>query len=168
MKAIYLLRHAKSDWNTPFGNDHERRLNTRGVRSAKEIGKHLSVNVEPPDLVLCSTSTRTRETIDLVLSESNWSAPVTFESGIYEATIQDVLHILNGLPDATEVVMIVGHQPTTGAVATWLLGGIPVEVPTCSFIHLDVDIEDWNTIGPGCARLQHYAVPKHFNDGISD
>lgn len=168
MKSIYLLRHAKSDWNTPFGNDHDRRLNDRGIASAGVIGKHLSSAVSPPQLILCSTARRTRETTDLLTSASNWKAPISFDAGIYNAGTEDILSRIRLIPETIDVVMIVGHQPTTGAVASLLLGGEQIDVPTCAFLHLEAIVDNWSTVRPGCATLNHYAIPRDFMEDTFD
>lgn len=38
MKELYLLRHAKSDWDDDSISDHERPLNKRGFRDAPAMG----------------------------------------------------------------------------------------------------------------------------------
>ncbi|MDA1027911.1 MAG: histidine phosphatase family protein [Bacteroidetes bacterium] len=168
MKSIYLLRHAKSDWSTPFGNDHDRKLNDRGIASAGVIGRHLSSAVKPPQLILCSTARRTRETIELLTSASNWKAPVSFDAGIYDASTEDIFSRIRLVPETIDIVMIVGHQPTTGAVASLLLDGTPVEIPTCAFLYLEAKVDNWFTIGKGCATLKHYAIPRDFMEDTFD
>ena len=37
-KYLYLMRHAKSDWGDPTVSDHDRILNTRGLRNAPYMG----------------------------------------------------------------------------------------------------------------------------------
>jgi phosphohistidine phosphatase SixA len=66
MHTLYLLRHAKSSWADPTLLDHERPLAPRGRRDAKRIATHLAQLGIEPELVLCSTAARTRETLELV------------------------------------------------------------------------------------------------------
>lgn len=61
-KTFILIRHAKSDWDDPLLDDHDRPLNPRGHPSAPRIGKWLSAQGVIPDTVLCSSALRTRET----------------------------------------------------------------------------------------------------------
>ena len=71
-RTLLLLRHAKSDY--PAGvADHERPLAPRGKREAALAGDWLRANVPAVDAVLCSTATRTRET----LARTRIDAPVT-------------------------------------------------------------------------------------------
>src|SRR4030095_11832023 len=62
MRTLQLLRHAKSDWDRPAGDDHERVLAARGQRPATLVGVHLAQQATAPELVLCSTALRAVET----------------------------------------------------------------------------------------------------------
>ena len=60
-RRLILMRHAKSSWDNPFAEDHQRPLNGRGKRSAKAIGEWLRAQGYLPDQILSSSATRTRE-----------------------------------------------------------------------------------------------------------
>ena len=69
MKTLYIIRHAKSDWNNPGLRDFERPLNKRGLRDAPFMGKKLvDLNVAP-ELIVCSPANRTTETVKLIGNE---------------------------------------------------------------------------------------------------
>ncbi|MBV9338789.1 MAG: histidine phosphatase family protein, partial [Solirubrobacterales bacterium] len=65
-RQLYVLRHAKSSWDDPMLDDHDRPLAPRGRKAAKLIGEHIQKAGIEPDQVLCSSSRRTRETLDAV------------------------------------------------------------------------------------------------------
>ncbi len=64
MKRLYLLRYAKSSWKDTSLPDHDRPLAGRGRRAAKAIAGHLREHGIEPELVLCSTARRARQTLD--------------------------------------------------------------------------------------------------------
>ena len=68
MKSLYLLRHAKSSWADSSLADHDRPLSRRGRRAAPLMGAYLRDGGHRPELVLCSTSARTRETLEAVIA----------------------------------------------------------------------------------------------------
>ncbi|MFE6686352.1 SixA phosphatase family protein [Streptomyces sp. NPDC057743] len=71
---LIVLRHAKSAW--PEGvPDHERPLAGRGRRDAPAAGRWLRQRHCAPDVVLCSTSRRTRETWERIAAELGPSEP---------------------------------------------------------------------------------------------
>src|SRR4029450_3931458 len=83
MHTLYLLRHAKSSWADPTLPDHERPLARRGRRDAKRIAKHLVRLGIQPQLVLCSSAERTRETFDRVRSALGAASTVSLEAQLY-------------------------------------------------------------------------------------
>src|SRR3982074_1744190 len=62
---LLLLRHAKSDWSGK-ADDHARPLSARGKRTAPRMGACMHAKGYEPELVLCSTAERTKETLELV------------------------------------------------------------------------------------------------------
>ena len=105
MKIIF-LRHAKSDWSEPDAADHDRPLNPRGRAAAAKMGGWLRSRGHLPDLVLCSSAARTRETLDgLGLPE----ARVEMRPDLYQADAKAILAAVEGAE--AECVLVVGHNP---------------------------------------------------------
>ena len=91
-RTLLLLRHAKSDY--PAGvADHDRPLAARGVREAALAGDWLRAHTPAVDAVLCSTATRTRET----LARTRIEAPVSYVDRLYDATPGAVIEEINGV-----------------------------------------------------------------------
>jgi len=67
-RLLTLVRHAKSSWNTPGQQDHERPLNERGMRDAPIMAKRLLDKGCIPDLILCSSAVRTQQTAQYFLN----------------------------------------------------------------------------------------------------
>ncbi|MDT5249547.1 MAG: phosphohistidine phosphatase, partial [Mycobacterium sp.] len=90
--TLLLLRHAKSDY--PDGvADHERPLARRGIREAGLAGDWIRANAPAVDAVLCSTATRTRET----LARTRIDAPTEFVDRLYDSTLAATIDVINGL-----------------------------------------------------------------------
>ena len=62
-KQLVLIRHAKSSWADPTLADHDRPLNERVQQAAALVGLHLRAEGLHPDLVLCSSARRARQTL---------------------------------------------------------------------------------------------------------
>ena len=89
MKELMLLRHAKSDWGDPSLCDHERPLSARGRRAAPAMAQRILADDAVPDLVLCSTSRRTRETwalVDGILDATGVRPAVDYHEDLYLAS----------------------------------------------------------------------------------
>ncbi|MGI9509773.1 MAG: SixA phosphatase family protein, partial [Geminicoccaceae bacterium] len=114
MRRLLLLRHAKSSWDQRDQEDVQRPLAPRGRQAAPLIGRHLSGQGLVPDLVLCSTAERARQTLALVRAEwdraDGEGAAVEMRASLYLAPPGEMLAALRRLDDATESVMIIGHN----------------------------------------------------------
>jgi phosphohistidine phosphatase SixA len=108
-KLLVLLRHAKSSWADPSIPDHDRPLNGRGRDAAARVGRHLRRDGPRPELVLCSSSTRTRQTLELL--ELRPRPVVLVEDGIYGATASGLLTRVREVPARYGTVLVIGHNP---------------------------------------------------------
>ncbi len=163
---LYLLRHAKSSWDDPALTDHERPLAPRGCRDAKRIASHLRERAIEPELVLCSTAARTRETLELV--RPSLGAPtVLLEEELYGASADELLARLRRVPDEVESVLLVGHNPGLQELALVLAAGgdelerLEAKFPTAALATLAL-ATTWSRLGPDGATLGEYVVPKQL------
>ncbi len=166
MPALYLLRHAKSSWADPTLADHERPLAPRGRRDAKRIAKHLRRLGYEPELILCSSAVRTRETLELLRSAVPASA-VNIEEDLYAASREELFARLRLVPDAVVSVMLIGHNPGLQQLALELasagdeLERLAARFPTAALATF-VLAKSWSRLAPAGATLEAYVVPKQL------
>lgn len=172
MKTIYLLRHAKSSWKDATLDDFDRPLNKRGRRAAKLVGQFLAKNEIEPAQILCSSSQRTRETLECLQKTIGASIPTRFEKGIYLATAPDLLKRLRGLGDSLSSVMVIGHNPGMERLALMLAatGGngatrMADKFPTGALAVLTADVDAWEHLAPEMARLDAFVCPRDLEAG---
>lgn len=113
-RTLLLLRHAKSAY-PPGVVDHERPLAARGIREAALAGDWIRANAPSVDAVLCSTATRTRQT----LARTGIEAPAVFDDRLYDATAGTVIDVINGAADV-DTLLVIGHEPTMSQLAVGL------------------------------------------------
>ena len=168
MKQLFLLRHAKSSWDDNSLADHDRPLSERGRAAAPRIGAYMRGGGYLPDLVLCSTSTRTRLTLDAVLAELGVEPAIEFEEELYLAAPGEMLDLVRSVPDTVEAVLMVAHNPGTGMLAAALSGdGLPqrmnlmrAKFPTTGLAIIELSVDRWkDTIG-GCGTLKEFVRPR--------
>lgn len=117
MRTLVLMRHAKSDY--PHGvPDHQRPLAPRGEREAALAGDWLRSSIGNIDAVLCSSATRTRQTLE----RTGIDAPASFLDELYDAYPGAVIEQINKVGDDVTTLLVVGHEPTTSHVALGLAG----------------------------------------------
>jgi phosphohistidine phosphatase len=151
MPHLYLLRHAKSSWDDPGLTDHDRPLAPRGRRAAKAIGAYLGEQGIEPELVLCSSATRARETFERLRLPD-----VEIEPGLYGASANVLLARLREVPPAVESVMLVGHNPGIEDVVHRLApGALRGKFPTAALATLAMP--DWHG---DAAELEAFIRPR--------
>src|SRR5205085_6356597 len=101
----------------PGESDLERVLTPRGREQAERVGRWLAEVLPAQARVLSSPALRTRQTAQAL------GRPFDTASSLGPgASVNDLL-LAAGWPDAPRPVMIVGHQPTLGMAAAWLMSG---------------------------------------------
>ena len=108
--SLILLRHAKSDWNSGAPGDFDRPLAQRGRKDAPGMGKWMKTNGIIPDLILCSPALRARETLEAANSELGVER-IVYESGIYGASLDALLGLVDQYSQSSGNFMITGHNP---------------------------------------------------------
>lgn len=169
MLTLSLLRHAKSSWDDLDLDDFERPLAKRGVTAAPQMGQVLRELDLKPDLVLCSTSVRTRATLALVLLELGPPPPeVHYEDGLYLATPPKMLSYVRKVEDGTRHVMLVGHNPGTHSLALELTGmarredmaDLASKFPTAGLAIMTFEAERWRDVKSGTGHLKVFMTPR--------
>jgi phosphohistidine phosphatase len=168
MRRLYLLRHAKSSWDDPDLDDHDRPLARRGRRASKLIGEHLRHEGLPPSLVLCSSAKRARQTLDGIAAGLVGSE-VSVEPGLYRASAASLLSRLREVPPEVESVMLIGHQPAIQDLALQVAGGgaererMEGKFPTAALATFAVPGR-WSELSPAGGQLVAYVKPKELDD----
>jgi phosphohistidine phosphatase len=146
---LYLLRHAKSSWEFFDLPDHDRPLAPRGERAAKAMAQHLRERGIAPEVVLCSTATRARETLERVGLEG------VLEPGLYGASAATLLNRVHEVE--AESLMLVGHNPALHDLALRLLRTAPAELerklPTGALVAMELGAD-------GRAELLEFTRPR--------
>jgi phosphohistidine phosphatase len=168
MRTLYLLRHAKSSWSEPSLPDRERPLAPRGRRAAKRIAAHLARLEIEPALVLCSSATRARETLELV-RPAFVEAPVQIEEELYAASADRLLERLRAVSDTVASVMLIGHNPGLHDLALTLastgaeLERLSAKLPTAALVTLALPEATWSGLAEGDAELAAFVVPRQLD-----
>lgn len=169
MRTLYLLRHAKSSWDDPALADHDRPLAARGIRATPVMADHLRHAGIVPDVVLCSSSRRTRETLDLLGDAIPATSDVRVEEGLYHASADTLLRRIRMLSDSTRQAMLIGHNPAMQELAILLAGSgehlarLIRKFPTAALASLDTSIDRWKDLAAGCATLTGFVRPKDLD-----
>jgi phosphohistidine phosphatase len=160
-RRLVILRHAKAEHGGVL-DDHVRTLALEGRRQAGAVGASLREAGLAPDVVLCSSAVRTRQTWDLVRNALGADvAHVEVADALYSAGSRELLDLVRSVDPEAGTVLVVGHEPTVSQAAALLAGPgsdetallrVRTGVPTASYSVLEPDAA-WSALEPDGARL---------------
>lgn len=171
MKTLLLLRHAKASRDDLRLSDIDRPLTGRGRRAAALMGRVLAERKLVPDLVLCSTARRARETYDGLAPALGSVPEVRFEQGLYLAEPPELLRHVKMVPDSIGTVLLIGHNPGLERFAVRLAGSaagdslerIRAKYPTGALAVLRFDVSSWQDVAPSSGRLDDFVAPRDLD-----
>lgn len=113
---LILWRHAEAAEGFP---DIARELTPKGLKQAERMATWLKKNLPENTRMIVSPAMRTQQTAGML--RDDFITDKTIGPG---AGVEAILAAANW-PDATSTVLMVGHQPTIGEVASYLIPVIP-------------------------------------------
>ena len=116
---LILWRHAEAVEIGPTEDDLQRELTPKGERQAQRMAEWLNQRIAHSSRILVSPAVRCQQTAKALGKKFKTSielAPDGNGEGLLKAA---------RWPDSNEPVLIVGHQPTLGLVASFLLTHLP-------------------------------------------
>jgi phosphohistidine phosphatase len=169
VKTLWLLRHAKASAGGDGLADRDRPLNARGRDAAEQIGRHLGERGARFDLVLCSSSLRTRETAEHVAKGLGTALPIEFEDELYLASERDLRGRIQEVDDDVSSLMLIGHNPGIAELALQLatrghpeaLADMRRKFPTAALAELTVHAQRWRHFARGC-ELASFVTAKQL------
>ncbi len=164
---LILTRHAKSSWDDPTVDDHDRALNARGNIAAKAIGAWMAQNRYCPETVFSSTARRTSETWAHIAKHCNQNAEVQFTSALYLASPDRMLTILQGC--RARSAMLIGHNPGTAMLAAALVNSAPehpkfTQYPSAATTVISFEVDSWADVTLHSGRVEAFIVPRDLTD----
>jgi phosphohistidine phosphatase len=174
MRRLVLFRHAKAEPHGSHDSDQDRALTPEGREAARGMGAWLEAEGIVPDLVVCSTAVRTRQTWAEAEQGFEPLPPVQFEELIYEASPQELLEVVRNTDGEVRTLLLVGHNPGMESLTALLAESAEPEVaerfekkfPTAALAVLDFEDMPWAAIEEKEAWLFAFETPKHL--GLKD
>jgi phosphohistidine phosphatase len=159
--TLLLLRHAKSDWEAPYGgDDFERPLARRGEKAAARMGRFLRAIDAVPAAVVTSAAVRARTTVELAAQAGGWTCPVRETRRLYGASPEQVVEEIRNVEGDPSPLLVAGHEPTWSSLLSLLAGGGAFRLPTAALACLKCEAAAWADLAPGAASLAWLVTPK--------
>jgi phosphohistidine phosphatase len=116
---LVLWRHAEAASGEP---DEGRKLTAKGEKQARRVAEWLHNRLPDTAKILSSPAKRAQQTAQ-ALAEASHRKIKTIEALAPAATVDEVLDAI-GWTGGSGTLVVIGHQPTLGRVASRLLAGV--------------------------------------------
>ncbi|MDN4479068.1 SixA phosphatase family protein [Demequina lignilytica] len=159
MPTLIIARHAKAEAPAAGLSDADRALELIGRKASTRLGQVAARAGINPDLALISPALRTQQTWNLMAGAFSGVEERVVED-LYETHVAGMVEILQELGEVETVVMV-GHEPTSSALAAHLAGPgsdktslqrVAHGLPTGTAAVIDLEC-DWASVGSRCGRL---------------
>jgi phosphohistidine phosphatase len=180
MKTMILMRHAKSDRSDLDCEDHDRPLSKRGEADSVRMGEWLREAGFSPKVILCSTATRAKATLDLMRPALPAGVKIRLRRPLYMAVPREILAEAAKVPEDTDPLLILGHNPGLSHLASWLVGqqagrpdarkalaSLRKKFPTGAIAVIELPIESWSELDGERGILRNFVTPRQVAEGIS-
>jgi len=165
MKRLFIIRHAKSNWDNLLIKDFDRPLNKRGEKDAPRMAKRLKESRVFPDVILSSPAKRALATCQefcriLKLPEKQ----IITQQKLYHANEDDILDVVRNIKDRKgdeeEIVFLFGHNPGLTEFVNSLLNEDIDNIPTCGIVSCALTAKSWDDVTWGSGELDFFDYPK--------
>jgi phosphohistidine phosphatase len=161
MKTLFLIRHAKSSWADIGARDIDRVLNDRGHKDAPEMAKFLHNKGISPDLIVSSPAKRAVMTAGYFANELGIPLEnIDIQTDIYEADEATLRHIVRGLPDVANTILLFGHNPTFTYFANRYTKDYIDNIATCGIVQYNLNAQHWADFNEITVKVEGYFYPK--------
>jgi phosphohistidine phosphatase len=169
-KTLLLMRHGEAKDAAAGESDFERHLTSHGDAVVRAQGTVMMDKNLWPDVVLVSSSTRTRQTADLLRMswEGDMEPMIENRTDLYHSTPDAIIHMIRAQDPNHSTVMVIGHNPVIHQLSLSLLkpeeaNKFPTlkntfQPATCAVMQLAM--RSWAEIGPQKAELSDLLLPK--------
>ncbi len=126
--TLYIVRHAIAEEYAASGREEDRRLTAEGASKMRRAALGLQKLAVAPSVIWSSPLVRARQTAEILSAVLAEGARVAerdvLAPGQPSAAVLDAVRGLRGASS----VMLVGHEPDLGGLASYLLTGSPTRV----------------------------------------
>jgi phosphohistidine phosphatase len=118
---LVLLRHGKAE-KQYHGSDFERDLTETGCDRTKSVANYMREQQLLPDIIISSSAKRAIATTNIVCDIFSINTNmIKIRTDLYDAESDDVLTIIQQLPETVMRVLLVGHNPALEVLAEQLV-----------------------------------------------
>ena len=161
MKTLYLMRHAKSSWETTGIADDHRQLLPKGVRKTKLVANYMIRDGGKIDLMLSSQAVRAYETAKIMAACLDYPVEnILKDRRIYDGPYDRMLDLIYSTSNDADSLMIIGHNPLITQLANLFLHPGIENMPTSAVVCISFQSAKWEEIPVSRSEKKFYIFPK--------
>ena len=163
LRNICFVRHAKSSWDDISLADFDRPLSNRGERDAPFMASKMIELHNIPDLVVTSPALRARTTARIFADAADLTSDAFItDERLYEASVQDIIRVVQDQEDRFQSIFVVGHNPGMTVLANSFAGVDIDNVPTCGVVQAKSMVKSWSDWTPETSAFVGFYYPKQY------
>ena len=161
MKILYLIRHAKSSWDSPTQNDFDRPLNARGVKDAPVMARRLLDRKVKIDAFISSPAMRAKQTCFAFMDVFERDASqIQLQSQLYLAEPEVLAQAIAAIPAVVSAAAVFSHNNGLTDYANTLTNATVDNMPTCSIFAVKADVDSWKDFAKAKKEFLFFDYPK--------
>ena len=161
MKSLLLVRHAKSGWDNPLLQDHDRPLDARGHKDAPMMAKRLLDKGVSIDLFISSTALRALTTAKYFQEAFSAKSEQLIEmQSLYHADVPVFYKTIANIADGCKTAAIFSHNPGITYMANTFGVASVDDMPTCALFAIKANVEHWKDFETAEKQFWFFDYPK--------
>ena len=161
MKTLILVRHAKSDWDTPSLGDFDRPLNDRGKRDAPVMAQRLLDKKVKIDAFISSPAKRAKKTATVFAEAYDKKKDdILFIDDLYGAEENVFYNVIADVSNKFDHIAIFSHNPGITGFANLISNTRIDNIPTCGVFAIKVEANKWSDFKDAKKEFWFFDYPK--------
>ena len=163
MKTLYIVRHAKSSWDNPGLEDHQRPLLEKGKKRTRYVVDYLLNANTHIDLIVSSHAVRAHDTARIFANALHYPADrIIISKNLYFGHPDSFFDIFYDLSDDIDSLMLVGHNPGFTTFANYFLDKPIDNLPTSGVGCITFEMDSWETIHDSKRKTKFVVSPRQL------
>ncbi len=161
MKQLFLIRHAKSSWDSPTLKDIDRPLNERGKKDAPSMAKRLASQKIKLDALFSSNANRALSTAQCFAEEFDIKKNDIIQiPELYHANTSDFYDVITQADDDLQNLAIFSHNPGITEFINELTDKKIMDMPTCGIFAIKIHSKSWKDFATATKDFWFFDFPK--------
>jgi len=169
-KTLILMRHSKSSWDNSYKDDFDRPLNSRGRENAQMVAKHIHSWGFKPELTLCSSALRCKQTLELIIPYFPKKMHIRYLDELYLAPETAILEIIKSIKLSIDQMLVIGHNPGLSDLSQSLIYSSnkkndyfeTQQFPTSAASIFEMSINNWVNFKLSESKIIDFVTPKNL------